>query len=69
MFSNLLSKSISFATVTPSLVTTGAPKVFSMRTFLPLGPSVAFTASASLSTPSFIKDCASVPNKISFAIL
>ena len=29
MFSNLSSNSISLATVTPSLVTTGAPKVFS----------------------------------------
>ena len=69
MFSNLFSKSISLATVTPSFVTTGAPKVFSISTFLPLGPKVALTASANLSTPSLINDCASVPNKISFAIL
>ena len=69
IFSNLFSRSISFATVTPSFVTTGAPKVFSIKTFLPLGPNVAFTAFASLSTPSLISDWASVPNKISFAIL
>ncbi len=51
MFSNLSSSSISFATVTPSFVTTGAPKVFSSKTFLPLGPNVAFTAFERVSIP------------------
>src|SRR5687768_18280310 len=43
--------SISFATVTPSFVTVGAPNFLSMTTFRPLGPRVTFTASASWSTP------------------
>ncbi len=51
MFSNLFSSSISFATVTPSLVMVGEPKLFSMTTFRPFGPSVTFTASASVFTP------------------
>src|SRR5260370_12818325 len=45
MFSNLSASSISFATVTPSLVTVGAPKLFSSTTLRPLGPSVTVTAS------------------------
>jgi len=52
MFSKRFSSSISFATVTPSLVTVGEPKLFSMTTFRPLGPSVTFTASASALTPA-----------------
>ncbi len=36
MFSNLFSSSISLATVTPSLVTVGAPQDFSMTTLRPL---------------------------------
>src|SRR5712671_3348025 len=51
MFSNLFSSSISLATVTPSLVTVGAPHDFSMTTLRPRGPSVTFTASASVLTP------------------
>ena len=51
MFSNLSSSSISLATVTPSLVTVGAPKLFSSTTLRPLGPSVTVTASASTLTP------------------
>ena len=47
MFSNLSSSWISLATVTPSLVTVGAPQDFSMTTLRPLGPSVTVTASAS----------------------
>src|SRR5512136_2468185 len=54
MFSNLSSSSISLATVTPSLVTVGAPKVFSSMTLRPLGPRVTFTALASALTPSRI---------------
>jgi hypothetical protein len=38
MFSNLSLSSISLATVTPSLVMRGAPKLLSMTTLRPLGP-------------------------------
>jgi hypothetical protein len=41
-FSSLSSSSISLATVTPSLVTVGAPNFFSMMTLRPFGPSVTF---------------------------
>ena len=51
MFSKGSSSSISFATVTPSLVMLGAPNFLSSTTLRPLGPRVAFTALASLSTP------------------
>src|SRR5262249_7308726 len=51
MFSNLSSSSTSFATVTPSLVTFGAPKDFSSTTLRPRGPSVTVTASARMLTP------------------
>ena len=51
MFSNLSKSSISLATVTPSLVIRGAPKLLSSTTLRPLGPSVTFTASARMSTP------------------
>src|SRR6478735_2270508 len=51
MFSNLFSSSISLATVTPSLVTVGAPQDFSMTTLRPRGPRVTLTASASVLTP------------------
>ena len=47
MFSNLSSSSISLATVTPSLVTVGEPKLFSITTLRPFGPSVTRTAFAS----------------------
>src|SRR3954468_785370 len=52
--------STSLATVTPSLVTVGDPNFLSMTTFLPLGPRVTFTASASWSTPRLSLDRASV---------
>ena len=45
MFSNLSESSISLATVTPSLVMRGAPKLLSSTTLRPLGPSVTLTAS------------------------
>ena len=61
----LLANSMSLATVTPSLVILGVPKDLSKTTFLPLGPSVTYTASASISHPSNIKALASVPNLIS----
>ena len=52
MFSCRSLRSISLATVTPSLVTRGEPNFFSMMTLRPLGPRVAFTALASLFTPA-----------------
>src|SRR5712691_2016745 len=67
MFSNLSSSSISLATVTPSLVTVGAPKLFSNTTLRPLGPSVTVTASASTLTPLRIFSRASWEKRTSFA--
>ena len=52
MFSNASSSSISLAIVTPSFVMSGAPNFLSRTTFLPLGPSVIFTVSASLLIPA-----------------
>src|SRR5712672_3383868 len=69
MFSNLSSSSISFATVTPSLVMRGAPKLLSSTTLRPLGPSVTFTALARMSTPRSILSRASPPNRTSFAAI
>ena len=51
IFSILLANSMALATVTPSLVILGAPKLYSMTTFLPFGPRVVWTASASFSQP------------------
>src|SRR5258705_6934176 len=51
MFWNLFSSSISLATVTPSLVTVGAPHDFSITTLRPRGPSVILTALASRFRP------------------
>jgi hypothetical protein len=59
MFSNLSSSSISLATVTPSLVTLGAPNDLSSTTLRPFGPSVTVTASASRLTPLSILSRAS----------
>src|SRR6202030_1325052 len=59
MFSNLSSSSISLATVTPSLVMRGAPKLFSITTLRPLGPSVTLTALARISTPRSMRSRAS----------
>src|SRR5256885_2653260 len=53
-FSNGSSRSISRATVTPSLVTCGPPNALASTTCRPRGPSVTRTASASLSTPASI---------------
>ncbi len=47
MFSSGSFSSISFATVTPSLVIVGDPNFLSITTLRPLGPSVTLTASAS----------------------
>ena len=57
-----LASSISFATVTPSFVVLGEPKDLSITTFLPLGPNVTLTASASIFMPLSIFALASVPN-------
>src|SRR3954470_23948343 len=69
MFSNLSDSSISFATVTPSLVTRGAPKLLSSTTLRPLGPSVTFTALARMSTPRSILSRASTENLTSLAAM
>ncbi len=68
MFSIASSSSISLATVTPSLVTEGAPKDLSIITLRPLGPRVTFTAFESASTPFLSFSLASRSNMISFAI-
>src|SRR5262249_55706711 len=67
MFSYLSSRSISLATVTPSLVTVGEPKLFCKMTLRPLGPSVTLTARASLLTPLRIASRASWSNAICLA--
>src|SRR5271166_5328318 len=54
MFSNGSLSSISFATVTPSLVTSGPPNDLLRMTFRPVGPSVEPTALARMSTPPSI---------------
>ncbi|GBF28762.1 hypothetical protein MnTg03_00323 [bacterium MnTg03] len=69
IFSNLSSSSISFATETPSLVTVGAPKLLSRTTLRPRGPSVILTALARMFTPLIIRERASSPNFISFALI
>ena len=60
--------SISFAIVTPSFVIIGAPNPLSNTTFLPFGPSVIFTASANVSTPTSSAFLASSLNFIIFPI-
>ena len=55
MFSNLSLSSISFATLTPSLVTVGAPKLLSSTALRPLGPRVTLTALARMLTPRTIR--------------
>src|SRR5205085_4018129 len=69
MFSNLSSSSISFATVTPSLVMRGAPKLLSSTTLRPLGPSVTLTALARMSTPRSMRSRASTENLTSLAAI
>src|SRR4051812_23526887 len=68
MFSSGSLRSISFATVTPSLVIVGDPNFLSRTTLRPLGPSVTFTASASWLTPRSTawRECS--PYTICFAI-
>src|SRR3984885_10073275 len=69
MFSNLSASSISLATVTPSLVIRGAPKLLSSTTLRPFGPSVTFTASARISTPRSMRARASPAKRSSFAAM
>src|SRR5262245_56630599 len=69
MFSNLSSSSTSLATVTPSLVTFGAPNDLSRTTFLPFGPRVTVTASARILTPRRIASRASRLNFTIFAAI
>src|SRR5260370_30119154 len=68
MFSRGSRSSISFATVTPSLVMTGAPNFFSITALRPLGPRVIFTASARMFTPRRIAWREFSPVTICFAI-
>src|SRR5205823_4274310 len=60
---------ISFATVTPSLVTLGAPHDFSSTTLRPRGPSVTVTASARMLTPRSTLARASALNSTNFAAM
>ena len=69
IFSKASSNSISFAIVTPSFVISGAPKDLSRATFLPFGPIVTRTVSASLFTPASRAFLASTPYLISFAMI
>src|SRR6201998_2957446 len=69
MFSNLSLSSISFATDTPSLVTVGAPKLFSSTALRPLGPRVALTALARTFTPLNMRWRASSLKRTSFAAI
>src|SRR4026209_2922197 len=68
MFSSGSLSSISFATVTPSLVMTGEPNFLSRTTFRPFGPSVTLTASARRLTPRRIAWRDSSPYVICFAM-
>src|SRR5688572_8661626 len=69
MFSNLSFNSISLATDTPSLVTVGAPKLFSSTALRPFGPSVTLTALARMLTPRSIRVRASSLKRTSFAAM
>src|SRR5215218_6657608 len=54
--------------VTPSLVTSGEPVIFSRITLRPLGPRVLFTDAASCSTPAWSRWRASAPKRSSLAM-
>src|SRR5882672_1585678 len=69
MFSYRSSSSISFATVTPSLVIVGEPHFLSRTTFRPRGPSVTLTAFASVCTPDSTAWRAFSSKMISFAAI
>ena len=66
-FSNGSSRSMSSATVTPSFVTFGEPQPLSSTALRPRGPSVLFTARASLETPASSGWRASSSNTICLA--
>src|SRR5687768_16152808 len=68
MFSSASFSSISFATVTPSLVMVGAPNFRSRMTLRPRGPSVTLTALAKLLTPRRIPCREASPYTICFAM-
>ncbi len=69
MFCTGSSSSMSFATVTPSLVMVGAPKLFWRMTLRPLGPRVTLTALHKASTPALSFSLASELKLISLAIV
>src|SRR3954470_16614618 len=69
MFSSAFRRSISLATVTPSLVMVGDPNFLSMMTLRPLGPRVTLTASANWLTPRRIACRDWSPYVICFAML
>src|SRR3954447_6178718 len=69
MFSSAFPRSISLATVTPSLVMVGDPNFLSMMTLRPLGPRVTLTASANWLTPRRIACRDWSPYVICFAML
>src|SRR5439155_2302072 len=68
MFSSASFSSISFATVTPSLVIVGDPNFLSRITLRPFGPRVTRTAFARLLTPRRIPCREDSPYTICFAI-
>src|SRR5450631_1272194 len=69
MFSKGSLSSISFATVTPSLVMVGPPNFFSRTTLRPFGPRVTLTASANWFTPRRIACREASEYTICFAIV
>ncbi|MNL48510.1 hypothetical protein D3C87_1713760 [compost metagenome] len=69
MFSIGSFRSISLATVTPSLVMLGEPNFLSITTLRPRGPNVTLTASARVSTPRLILSRASVSKNIFLDII
>src|SRR6266849_379724 len=68
MFSSGSCRSISLATVTPSLVIVGDPNFLSRMTLRPLGPRVTFTASAKWLTPRRMPCREESPYTICFAM-
>ena len=68
MFSSGSGRSISLATVTPSLVIVGDPKDLLRMTLRPFGPRVTLTASASPLTPRRMAWRDASPYVISFAM-
>ena len=69
MFSKGEGRSISLATLTPSLVTEGPPYDFSMTTLWPAGPMVTATAEASFSTPALNSARAAASNFICLVVM